>query len=50
MEIIIIILCHFHTLKPIDFAWTYCFMIFAQILLKFCDIVSLWWISIEHQS
>ncbi len=34
-------LCSFYTLKPTYFAQTYCFMIFTQILLKFCDIGSL---------
>ncbi len=32
--------CHFYTLKPMDFARTYCFMIFTQILLNFHDIGS----------
>ncbi len=32
--------CHSFTLKPIDFAWTYYFMLFARIILKFHDIVS----------
>jgi len=30
--------CPFYILKPMDFAYTYCLMIFAQILLKFCDV------------
>jgi hypothetical protein len=32
-------MCHFYILKhPMNFAQPYCFMIFTQILLKFCDI------------
>jgi hypothetical protein len=34
--------CQIYTLKPMDFAWTYCFMLFTQIILKFRDIASLW--------
>jgi hypothetical protein len=36
-----IILCHFYTLMLMDFARTYYFMIFSQILLKFHDNESL---------
>jgi hypothetical protein len=32
--------CHFYTLKSMNFSWTYCFTIFARILLKFCDDLS----------
>jgi len=34
--------CHFYTLKPINFAQTYCFTIFTPSLLIFRDIGSLW--------
>lgn len=30
----------FYTLKPINYAWTYYFMIFTLMLLKFCDVVN----------
>jgi len=40
--------CHFNVLKPINFAWTYCFTIFTQILLKLCDIGSLWCMNNTH--
>ncbi len=38
IEIILFFSCHFYNLKPTYFIQTYCFTIFAWILLKFCDI------------
>jgi hypothetical protein len=40
MEVIYIFSMPFLHLKPMDFARTYCFIIFAQYLLKFHDIES----------
>ncbi len=34
----------FYISNPMNFAWTYCLMNFAWILLKFHDIGNLWWI------
>ncbi len=43
--------CQFYILKPIDFAQTYCFTIFTQILAKCHDIGSLWCILVVfHQA
>ncbi len=39
-------MCQFYILKPIDFIQTYSFSILARILLKFCNNVGLWCLSL----